>query len=333
MKNTKLNFRNNSITFIRYFAAFQVLYLHIVNHFELTLPTRLINLFSGVPIFFCISGFLIANSLNKDTVERKTYFKSRFLRIYPELWLAIVINAFVMIWLNSTLIKSLSFWLFNITQGTFMQFWTPSILRNYGVGVPNGSLWTITIFVQFYILIYFLFPKIRKCSIKMHVLLLSLSYLPNLMIVWIKDFIPEIIYKLFMQTIIPYWFLFYIGILLYLYREFVIPKLVNSFYLILSLFLVYGLCFNNIKSGYMDPIRISLLAILGIAFSYKFSNIKIKKDYSFGIYIYHMIFVNILIETKIITGYSTMIVVSTITILAAVFTTNLFNKIGQKRIH
>lgn len=44
---------------------------------------------------------------------------------------------------------------FTATQATFLQFWTPASLRGYGVGTPNGALWTICVLIQFYIIAWF----------------------------------------------------------------------------------------------------------------------------------------------------------------------------------
>ena len=45
------------------------------------------------------------------------------------------------------------FILFIFCQSSIFQFWTPNFLRGYGCGTPNGSLWTIGILIQFYIII------------------------------------------------------------------------------------------------------------------------------------------------------------------------------------
>ena len=44
------------------------------------------------------------------------------------------------------------------------QFWTPEALRGFGCGTPNGSLWTISVIVQFYIVAWFLKKLTRKKS-------------------------------------------------------------------------------------------------------------------------------------------------------------------------
>lgn len=108
----------------------------------------------GVPTFFFISGFLIWISLMKQTTVRK-YFYNRFLRIYPELWVGVSVEIITIIILYRG-IDWIRLAMFAITQGTVLQFWTPEFLRGYGCGTPNGTLWTICITIQFYILVWFI---------------------------------------------------------------------------------------------------------------------------------------------------------------------------------
>ena len=82
-------FRINNFDLIRLFAAFQVVLHHSNTHFGLTkencLFLKLTAAFPGVPIFFFISGYLISRSY-EQTYSVRAYVKSRFLRIYPALW-------------------------------------------------------------------------------------------------------------------------------------------------------------------------------------------------------------------------------------------------------
>ena len=80
--------QKNCLNTVRFLAAFQVMYWHAVNHFEITMPEGInlvINFFMGVPLFFMISGFLIWFSIKRSN-GYLSYVKKRFWRIYPELW-------------------------------------------------------------------------------------------------------------------------------------------------------------------------------------------------------------------------------------------------------
>lgn len=106
-----------------------------------------------------MSGLLIWLSVGRSKSYRQ-FLTKRFLRIFPELWVSVLVDILVIMalyrgWTAKSLI------LFGIGQGTVLQFWTPSALHGYGVGTPNGALWTMGVIIQFYIVVWF-FYKIMK---------------------------------------------------------------------------------------------------------------------------------------------------------------------------
>lgn len=89
-----LSKHENNFDLIRLFACLQVMVLHSFNFYEVginSLFSRFIWLFPGVIIFFSLSGFLIARSLenHSDIV----FWTKRVFRIYP----ALVINVLTQI--------------------------------------------------------------------------------------------------------------------------------------------------------------------------------------------------------------------------------------------
>ena len=154
--------RNNCINLIRIIAAFQVMFGHLIEHLELPGNESILHatyFFRGVPIFFVISGFLMWFSIARSRTYGQ-YLKKRFWRIYPELWIAVLVEICVLVLLyRGWNIKEL--FLFAFAQGTIFQFWTPDSLRGYGVGTPNGALWTIGVMIQFYIVAW-LFYNLMK---------------------------------------------------------------------------------------------------------------------------------------------------------------------------
>lgn len=146
----------NSLSLFRYLACANVLYGHLTYHLKYPLPSfigDILSLFPGVPIFFFLSGFLIWNSIYR-TPDFKKYLTKRIFRIYPELWICVIIEMLAIFFTYDRHIPWTTYLTFGITQGTLFQFWTPEVLRGWGVGVPNGSLWTITVIVQFYVLVW-----------------------------------------------------------------------------------------------------------------------------------------------------------------------------------
>lgn len=170
--------QDNALSLIRIMAAFQVMFGHMLEHLDLPIDSTLYGItyyFRGVPIFFALSGFLIWFSIGRSK-SYGIYLKKRFLRIYPELWVALLIEIIILVILyHGWEIKSLL--LFVFAQGTIFQFWTPSSLRGYGVGTPNGALWTIGVMIQFYVIAWFVYKLFKGKNNRVWImgLIISLS--------------------------------------------------------------------------------------------------------------------------------------------------------------
>jgi peptidoglycan/LPS O-acetylase OafA/YrhL len=157
------NWTVNNFDVIRLFAAIQVLWYHSTVFLGASpgwvhVVLRVAAVVPGVPIFFIISGFLVSASYerSKSVVD---YGVRRALRIYPGLWLCFAFTVVVLGlygFLKPSLIHSstLLTWVagqLSIAKGT------PSVLRAYMGGAPNGSLWTIAIELGFYLLLPLLY--------------------------------------------------------------------------------------------------------------------------------------------------------------------------------
>lgn len=293
--------KGNNFNLIRLLAAIQVMFYHSIEHLEIEMNS-ILNYFSsyrGVIIFFTISGYLIYMSLERNINNFKQYFCNRLGRIYPALWISTFVSFLLLIFsgylkINKILnIKLLKYW---FGQLTIFQFWTPDILRNYGVGTPNGSLWTITIEIQFYILLLFIFLLKRKNTV--FIILSVLSIFLNIFVYtrFSKDFM---FVKLFSVTIIPYFYNFMIGVYFAKYRQILFKLIEEKFLLWLIVYHIYIYGLNIFPQYYIDiSILLSnlLLGILTLSFAFSFrkiSNILIGNiDISYGLYLYHMLFLN-----------------------------------------
>jgi peptidoglycan/LPS O-acetylase OafA/YrhL len=148
--------RHNLFDAIRLYAATQVLIQHGAHHLEFT-PAPLVSSFfslPGVPLFFSISGFLVGLSCLRHKEKWGEYIWHRALRIFPALWLCLLVSCLILIAFGhgSFLLSPTGIaWL--VGQATIVQFFNPSQLRDFGVGVVNGSLWTIPVEIQFYIVL------------------------------------------------------------------------------------------------------------------------------------------------------------------------------------
>jgi peptidoglycan/LPS O-acetylase OafA/YrhL len=143
--------RENNLDLLRLFFAFQVVLWHVQSHFKVDIPSVLQH-FPGVPAFFFVSGFLIyASYLN---APGRKYLVNRLLRLFPALAFVTLGGVVVVV-----MAKGLDFvldepflvltWFFS--QITLGQAWNPTAFKDIGIGVINGSLWTITVEILFYI--------------------------------------------------------------------------------------------------------------------------------------------------------------------------------------
>ncbi|AKM08177.1 acyltransferase family protein [Pelagerythrobacter marensis] len=149
---TKMRFpRANNLEWLRLVFAMQVVLVHTTAHIGTGTPAWLAA-FPGVPAFFFVSGFLIYASYCNAPDRR--YFENRFLRLFPALFL-VAIGGLIVALLAKGLPDlaarpGLYFgWFFS--QVTLGQAFNPAHFRDVGVGVINGSLWTITVEILFYV--------------------------------------------------------------------------------------------------------------------------------------------------------------------------------------
>ncbi len=163
--------RNNNFDILRLLAALSVAVFHGMIHFKLAEASpawrafsSFISRFPGVPIFFCISGFLIAKSAERNLDSLGKYFRARVLRIYPALWACVALGGLA-IW---------RFGFFDHVPAWRIALWcatnflaggaalNPSFLRSFGTGVWNASLWTIFVELSFYVFLPATYLACRK---------------------------------------------------------------------------------------------------------------------------------------------------------------------------
>lgn len=329
-----ISFKDNGFTLIRYICAFQVFYGHAVEAFGLetnSIVTSILSMFRGVPVFFALSGFLIWHSL-KGGVYRNLYFKKRFRRLFPELWLSVLLSIFTI--LLFVRVELLPFLVWIITQSTVFQFWTPDFLRSYGVGTPNGSLWTVSIFAQFYIAIYIFYVVFRKIQKKWMIWLLPIVGLAInfFWIVFVKDRCPEIVDKLYRATLIPYIWIFGIGIVIYEFKDILLPiivKGVTPISVLLFLHCYFSLPDINIENYLL--IRTPLIILFSFGLAYKFNKTRIRIDFSYEIYLVHMIVINVFVELGLVKNWWIFCISLICSIILAVLEWKINKMILQKQ--
>ena len=284
-----MNLNANSLNTIRLIAAFQVLYGHVMAHLHLAaipIAGTILDFFQGVPIFFTMSGFLIWFSVDRSR-NYKEFLKKRFWRIYPELFVAVLIELIVILILYNEPINWLQFTLFGLTQSTFFQFWTPDCLRGYGCGTPNGALWTICVIIQFYLIAFPIYKFVHNNLFRWGVVIvvsfilglvspLFNSNIPENSIILLDNFplIPSLVAdnkNVLLPFLKKYWWAFLV--FLFLANIYTIDIEVGKYFFVSTICLFFGLT----------------------GFAYAVPHLNIRIDISYAVYIYHMTIVNALI--------------------------------------
>ena len=308
--------RRNNFDLLRLLAATQVAVIHGAEHLHLpgqedNWIIKLLWMFPGVPIFFAISGFLISWSFERNP-NPKQYFWNRAIRIYPGLWtcLAVSIVAVLIFGSVSWPINEVVPWL--AAQLTVGQFYNPPFLREFGLGALNGSLWTIPIEMQFYIAIPILYAVFGLLKHKRNAALVILFFIAlaiNQYYVTEREALDEFTAgKLFGVTLFPYIYYFLFGILIQrnftlIYRAFVGCALYWLIGFLILQFALQALGWN-VTGNYMNPISGVVLSRLTISAAYtvpKVSDLVLRRtDISYGMYIYHMVIINVMIEHELV---------------------------------
>ncbi|MBY8336637.1 acyltransferase [Alteriqipengyuania sp. NZ-12B] len=317
----------NNFDLIRLFAASEVALKHMLLHLELGEKwLDRISILPGVPIFFFVSGLLIFQSYrNSGTVA--TFSMNRIYRLFPGLILCLIVGIVLAIALGALTmdeIASPGFAIWVFAQSTIGQFYNPEFLRDFGVGVLNGSLWTISVEIQFYIATPIIALLVLRWPI-FWVLGLATSIGFNVLLGALPPDASTA--KLLMVTCLPWIYMFIGGAWLSTRHDILDRLIALSWWKVLAIFggtiglsWLLGLPFRGNDIGPIAFVGV-VFVIVKAAYSRPTLSDSLlnRNDLSYGIYIYHMLFVNAAVELGFIgTGWS-LIAVILATVGAAAF--------------
>lgn len=256
------------------------------------------------------------------------YCKKRFWRIFPELWVAVLIEILVMLALFQGDIQWDKLGLFTIAQGTFFQFWTPDFLLSYGCGCPNGALWTICVLIQFYLMAYYTFKVLIGRNIRTWLIVISVFIFIAYLTPYIQQLLPKILGKLYGLTFLLYYWMFLIGAFLSEYKKRMLPickKYWFAFCLMTIAIMVTGW---DIQLGMYGMGRSICLFFCLIGFAYSAPCFDVTTDISYGVYIYHMTVVNAFIELGFIGEPRYLLLVTLLTFVISYISTVTIGKLS-----
>jgi peptidoglycan/LPS O-acetylase OafA/YrhL len=323
MIQPKKVFYTNNLNLIRLFAAMQVAHFHLVSIFgiEIThfhqLIVKFLGFFPGVPVFFFISGFLISKSW-EESESIRSYSIRRLARIEPALLVSVVFaialtyfsGYFAFINYYPTASELLTLFL---SKTTILQFYNQDFLRSYGDGVLNGSLWTITVEIQFYFLVPIIYwgLKLKEKSINWLIALFIVFMLINTGFDLLHNTYPEHIgTKLLSVSFLPWFFMFIAGIIFQRKFDFFISLLRGRFTIVATVYIaacLLGLHLNADFGNSLNPIMFVLLCCVIFSAAYTKPNISSNLigniDISYAVYLYHMPIINYCLFKKFAPDY------------------------------
>lgn len=307
----------NNFDLIRLFAALQVAVSHAADWMHVPVEwLGPLGYFPGVPIFFFISGYLIYQSYaNIHTADRlKVFFTNRILRLYPALFVCIifaVLLTFYSGYFSTTDVTASQFLSWLLTQFTFLQFYNPDFLRDYGTGKLNASLWTISVELQFYVLtplIFLLLNRYKKTACILFALCVALNTANSLLNPRFTT-----LEKLFNVSFVPWIAMFAIGAYLSTNRALQQRLLKINILIPLGLYLLSYYFAGRWALGTNNSINcLSFVLLAWLIFKAAMTAPGLseallhKNDFSYGIYIYHMPIVNYIIYKGMTGTYASL---------------------------
>lgn len=285
--------RNNNFDFLRFGFAFIVVIGHLVvitNQVALQPLKPFFNTYTSVTAFFCISGFLIAQSYLK-TNNLKNYLRKRAARLLPA-YLTVVLLSAVLLSATSQLtlvdyFANKGLYKFLGANLSFLNFLHPDLpgvfLKDGLTSDINGALWTLKVEVSFYLalpLIAFIILKSKRTN----VMLIALYFLS----VVYKHMFEQLgeTHQLFtlLARQLP-GFLSYFCSGMWVYFNFDKFMLYKNRIVVPALLLL--LADNHFNLEIISPAAMAVLVFFA-AFSFKkLNNFGKYGDISYGIYIFH----------------------------------------------
>jgi len=309
-------FSENNFDLVRLVAAGEVAVRHALHFLA---PTRLTDFVSGllvlvpgVPVFFFLSGYLISKSLERSPTNRD-YFRNRALRLFPALWACIGVSLAMVVlsgYLSSVPWTAVKLGAWVVCQATVFQFWNPDFFREFGTGVVNGSLWSVSVEIQFYLVIWLVYRMLRRLP---HARLTFALALVTIAFVPLNAFKTEIgsglddacgtvlASKLYRASFLPWFYLFMLGVVAQRIAYVIVPVLRDRCAAAVALYTacmlvdysLWGIPQGTEISAYLVPIMGA--AVLALSYSRPKLGERILRgnDFSYGLYVYHMPAINL----------------------------------------
>jgi peptidoglycan/LPS O-acetylase OafA/YrhL len=326
-----IRFRDNNLDLLRLVAAMQVAVVHSKESFGVELPSVvefLLDAFPGVPVFFFLSGLLIYRSYG-NAGGLAQFALNRGLRLLPALWTCVLLSL-LSVWATGYALEGAGIWKILIWltgQMTFVQFYNPSWLRDYGVGVVNGSLWTIAVEIQFYALTPLLWRSVQSArgGARTLLVLAAVFALGNLAYISLpRDVSDGLAGRLMMVSFVPWFYMFVLGAAVAMRPELIEASLSRPLWQWLSVYVLLagatralGLPLGNLVNPALVAALIPVVLHAGFARPGLAARWLHGSDISYGAYIYHMPVINVVLATGALVAWPAVFATLACTVILA----------------
>lgn len=208
-----------------------------------------------------------------------------------------------------------------ISQITLGQAWNPVEFRDVGLGVVNGALWTITVEILFYIVV----PLIHWFESKFKHLVVVMFLMSFLLYAYGEVTLEQInigsknIFDYLSLTPAVWGWMFLLGTLVYKNRVYIMNYFTYLYIGFPALILIIyfhpdSSIFFSSSGNKLGLLYYFAFCALILIFAFRTPFINLKHDLSYGIYVWHMVVINLLI-TMGIRNFSVMVL---LTILSSI---------------
>lgn len=148
--------------------------------------------------------------------------------------------------------------------------------------------------IQFYVVVWFFYKIMERRKLRTWIIGFVAVFVISFGIGYFAHEVieREIVGKLYDQTIIKYFWLFYIGIFIAEFKSDLLPVLQKCWYICLVIAVIFFWTEFDLYSGYYLGWSCFLVAGL-IGFAYRFPQFRFSTDISYGLFLYHMTVINI----------------------------------------
>ena len=308
----------NVFDFLRLVAAATVICGHSFTHFQIPFLGRMVDgkfepgmywFMDGVPLFFILSGLLVFQSCERCFEQGRpisSFYWNRFLRVGPAMYVYSLVIPFWLLGIGvmqfrDVLTREFAGW--ELRNLFFIPVGSPSFLKDFGIGVVNGSLWTIPVEVSFYIVLPLLLVIWRRFGKRAGLSVLIVAAMAGLVLRWalFMKYGHTTPVKFVDITLLPYLVWFAFGII-YGHVWSKLPQ--RQLYFWLAIVTYFGI--RWIGFDHRDTAGPLYAVAFGIPLGYAvlwfgtnapswLNRLTAWGDVSYGIYIWHMIVVNTLL--------------------------------------